>query len=79
MATSVEAPESDGDHLRSEYDFRPLRGVVQGNYAVGYRVRLRVVRLADDVAKAFAEEASVNAALREYLRGHGAAASDHPR
>ncbi len=30
--------------------------------------RLRVVRLADDVAGAFADEAEVNAALREYLR-----------
>ncbi|MBA4067075.1 MAG: hypothetical protein C0501_25870 [Isosphaera sp.] len=65
MATS---PEPAGDELRPEYDFRALRGVVRGKYAAQYRERLRVVRLADDVAGAFADEAAVNAALREYLR-----------
>ena len=59
-----------GDGLRPEYDCRSLRGVVRGKYAARYRERLRVVRLADDVAAAFADEAAVNAALREYLRGH---------
>lgn len=66
MATS---PEPDGDEMRPEYDFRALRGVVRGKYAARYRERLRVVRLADDVAGAFADEAAVNAALREYLQG----------
>jgi hypothetical protein len=42
--------------------------VVRGKYAARYRERLRVVRLADDVADAFADEAAVNDALREYLR-----------
>lgn len=64
MATSPEP-----DDLRPEYDFRSLRGVVRGKYAARYREKLRVVRLADDVAGAFADEAAVNAALREYLRG----------
>lgn len=58
------------DELRPEYDFRTLRGVVRGKYAAHYRERLRVVRLADDVAAAFADEAAVNAALREYLKDH---------
>ena len=71
MATSPDEAGS-ADELRPEYDFRAMRGVVRGKYAVKYRERLRVVRLADDVAAAFADEAAVNAALREYLRGHRA-------
>jgi len=62
MATS---PEPNQDELRPEYDFRSLRGVVRGKYAAWYRERLRVVRLADDVATQFADEAAVNAALRD--------------
>jgi hypothetical protein len=50
--------------MRPEYDFRTMRG----KYAARSRERLRIVRLADDVAAAFADEAAVNAALREYLR-----------
>jgi hypothetical protein len=46
-----------------------MRGVVRGKYAARYRERLRVVRLADDVADAFTDEAAVNDALRAYLRG----------
>jgi len=67
MATSPDDP-APADELRPEYDFRAMRGVVRGKYAARYRERLRVVRLADDVAAAFADEAAVNAALREYLR-----------
>jgi hypothetical protein len=62
--------------MQPEYDFRSLRGVVRGKYAARYNERLRIVRLESDVSRAFADEASVNAALREYLnwRGsHGAA------
>ena len=55
------------DDLQPEHDFRSLRGVVRGKYAARYRERLRVVRLAEDVSAAFADEAAVNAALREYL------------
>lgn len=60
----------DKDEMRSEYDFRTMRGVVRGKYAARYRERLRVVRLEADVAKAFADEAAVNAALRAYLQEH---------
>ena len=66
------APE---DELRPEYDFRTLRGVVRGKYAARYQERLRVVRLATDVAAAFADEEAVNTALREYLREHPAPAA----
>jgi len=69
MATSPDQTESVGDELRPEYDFRSMRGVVRGKYAESYRERLRVVRLADDVADAFEDEAAVNDALRAYLRG----------
>ena len=72
MATSPEQTGPVDDELRPEYDFRSLRGVVRGKYAAQYRERLRVVRLAEDVAAAFADEAAVNDALREYLRGHPA-------
>lgn len=60
------------DEQRPEYDFRSMRGVVRGKYAGQYRERLRVVRLAADVAGAFADEAAVNDALRAYLRGQTA-------
>ncbi len=69
MGTSPDEAEP-GDELRPEYDFRNLRGAVRGKYAARYHTRLRVVRLAEDVAGAFPDEAAVNAALREYLRGH---------
>ena len=69
MATSPENGGPANDELRPEYDFRSMRGVVRGKYAAQYRERLRLVRLAEDVAAAFADEAAVNEALREYLRG----------
>jgi hypothetical protein len=84
MATS---PEGTEDDLQPEYDFRTMRGVERGKYAARYRERLRVVRLAKDVAGAFADEAAVNQALREYLQERRtkaslvepAAAADRPR
>jgi hypothetical protein len=72
METSPETPATN-DEMRSEYDFRSLQGVVRGKYAERYRERLRVVRLADDVAGAFPNERAVNDALREYLREKTAA------
>ena len=71
MATSHNDAGADDD-LQPEYDFRSMRGVVRGKYAKQYCERLRVVRLADDVASEFADEAAVNEALREYLRGRPA-------
>jgi hypothetical protein len=75
MATSPDEIKPADDELRPDYDFRSLRGVVRGKYAARYRERLRVVRLADDVAAAFPDEAAVNEALREYLRVQRAAQS----
>ena len=72
MATSPDDTESVDDELRPEYDFRSMRGVVRGKCAARYRERLRVVRLAEDVADVFADEAAVNDALRTYLRSHPA-------
>lgn len=74
MATSPDEVEPS-DEMRPEYDFRALGKVVRGKYAARYRERLRVVRLADDVAAAFTDEAAVNAALREYLRSRPTEAS----
>jgi hypothetical protein len=68
MATSPNS-ENERDAMRSEYDFRSMRGVTRGKYSPKYHERLRVVRLADDVAAAFPDENAVNEALREYLRG----------
>ncbi len=77
MATSPDELEPTDD-LEPEYDFRSLRGVVRGKYAARYRERLRVVRLAADVSEAFADEAAVNAALREYLSGRQESRASNP-
>jgi hypothetical protein len=66
MAISPDDPEPIDD-LEPEYDFRSLRRLVRGRYAARYQERLRLVRLAPDVSDAFADEAAVNDALREYL------------
>ena len=79
MAASPDNAGARSDDLRPEYDFRTMRGVVRGKYAARYRERLRVVRLADDVAGAFTDEAAVNEALREYLRGQNATQAQSPR
>ena len=57
-------PQTDDDDLLPEYDLSQLKGGVRGKYFARYQERLR---LAADVAPAFADEAAVNAALREYL------------
>ena len=49
----------DDDELRPEYDFRTMKGVVRGKYSARYQERLRVICLAEDVAAAFPDEASV--------------------
>jgi hypothetical protein len=69
MAISPDQQLPSDDEMRSEYNFRELKGVVRGKYAERYQQRLRVVRLEKDVADAFADEAAVNEALRDYLRG----------
>jgi hypothetical protein len=73
MAVSPDGAKPADDEMRPEYDFRAMRGIVRGKYAARYRERLRIVRLAEDVGAAFADEAAVNEALREYLRNRPAA------
>jgi hypothetical protein len=77
MGTS---PDESGpiDDLQPEYDFRSLRGVVRGKYAARYQERLRLVRLAPDVSRAFPDEAAVNAALREFLIGRQGLGAESP-
>jgi hypothetical protein len=72
MATSPDILTDQNDELRPEYDFRAMRGAHRGKYATKYQERLRLVRLADDVSAAFADEAAVNEALRDYLRHRSA-------
>ena len=75
MAISPNEPGVPADEMRAEYDFQQMPGAVRGKYADRYSEQLRIVRLADDVASAFPDEASVNHALREYLRDHSPASS----
>jgi hypothetical protein len=51
-----------------EYDFT---GGVRGKYYERYKQGTNVVLLEPDVAKAFHDSATVNAALRQYLSEHG--------
>jgi hypothetical protein len=58
--------ESDGkDELREEYDLETLlEGAVQGKHAPGGAGHRTAILLEPDVAEAFPDAASVNAALR---------------
>lgn len=58
---------SDNDDLRPEYDFSQLKGGVRGKYAQ-YREGTNLVRLDDDVARAFPSEEAVNEALRLLMK-----------
>ena len=55
-----------------EYDFRKMENVVRGKYAGHTNGVIRVVRvrLDADIAPVFPDAASVNAALRQYLKDH---------
>ena len=75
MSISPDDAGAPGDEMRSDYDFRKLHGVIRGKFADAYKEQLRIVRLADDVASAFPDEAAVNNALREYLRDRSPASS----
>ena len=57
--------QNDNDEIRPEYDFS--RGV-RGKHYDAYRAGTNVVFLDSDVAKAFADSASVNQALRLLLQ-----------
>ena len=65
------------DELRPEYDFSKLRVVARGpGRAASEEV---TVHLEPDVAAAFPNSASVNAALRLLIRAAKAAAPEPPR
>lgn len=59
------------DELRPEYDLAALKGRVQGKYYARATAGTIMVLLEPDVAEAFSDGASVNRALRAYLRTAG--------
>jgi hypothetical protein len=59
------------DDLRPEYDLATLKGRVQGKYYARAAAGTIMVLLEPDVAEAFSDGASVNRALRAYLRTSG--------
>lgn len=61
------------DELRPEYDIPSLKGGVRGKYFTAATAGTTMVLLEPGVAEAFADGASVNRALRSYLRSRGKA------
>jgi len=59
------------DELRPEYDIPSLKGGVRGKYFAAATAGTTMVLLEPGVAEAFADSASVNRALRSYLRSRG--------
>lgn len=59
---------SVADELRPDYDLASLKGGVRGKYYARATAGTTMVLLEPDVAEAFADGASVNRALRSYLR-----------
>ncbi len=59
------------DELRPHYDFSQMKGFVRGKYAKRFAgVIVQTVVLDPDIAPSFPDAASVNAALRQYLKDH---------
>jgi hypothetical protein len=56
------------DEMRPEYDLSHLKGGVRGKHYQAYRSGTNVVFLEPDVARAFADFASVNQVLRLLLQ-----------
>ena len=56
------------DELRQEYDFSELKGGVRGKYAAQYREGTNLVRLDEDVARAFPTDEAVDEALRLLMK-----------
>jgi hypothetical protein len=59
------------DELRREYDLASLKGGVRGKYFEAATAGATMVLLEPGVAEAFSDGASVNRALRSYLRSRG--------
>ena len=66
--TSRKQLKASEPEMRSEYDFA---GAVRGKYHKRYIESSNVVVLEPDIAKRFKNAASVNRALRAYLKGTG--------
>jgi len=65
----IKNPESSvADELRPEYDLASLKGRVRGKYYARATAGTTMVLLEPDVAEAFPDGASVNQALRSFLR-----------
>ena len=56
------------DDLRPEYDLSQLKGGVRGKYAKRFSAGTNLVRLEPDVARVFDTDASVNNALRSFIK-----------
>lgn len=63
VAEGVQEP----DELRPDYDPELLRQGIRGKYAQRFREGTNIVVLDPDIAMAFPDSASVNAALRALL------------
>ena len=59
---------SISDEIRPEYDLASLKGGVRGKYYARATAGTTIVLLEPDVAEVFSDGASVNQALRSYLR-----------
>ncbi len=66
--TTKNLVSSGVDELRPEYDLATLKGRVRGKYYARATAGTTMVLLEPDVAEAFSDGASVNQALRSYLR-----------
>ena len=60
--------KESADEMRREYDFSRMKGDVRGKYARRFQAGTNLVRLEPDVAKVFADDESVNEALRSLIK-----------
>ena len=60
--------KSKEDELRPEYDLSELKRGVRGKYCKRFRAGTNLVYLEPDVAKVFADDESVNEALRSLIK-----------
>jgi len=67
MKKRVEKRKPAGE-LRPEYDLSRLKGGVRGKYLARFQAGTNLVLLSPDVAEYFADEQSVDAALRALIR-----------
>ena len=67
-------PDPNPSEMLPEYEFTTMSGVVRGKYPGRVTSTPRMVRLADDLVDAFADDEAVNEALRNALARSVAAA-----